>query len=473
MAQSTKANRRSIAEKAGLGGGRDEWEAPEAAEWAQTVEPPTVNTSKSGDVFFYWRTDVGEEIVLGIRGLRREKDELWGLAEVQYRHHEGQPVQYLIAEQRINFRSGSSKANMRLSLDRRIKNRNWAERIEWVSKHIQDQIRAKISPVKVSSIHEVGPTEFMCWPFLEKGEVCTIYGDGGSTKSLLTQLMALSVADGIPHIPGTKVPAPAEVLIIDYETNPHTAKRRLRMLADGHGISRDVLDRIHYIYVADPIHEVSAEIGRMIGEMNIGLVIVDSASAATQGGVSDEGETMRYFNSIRTWHTTVVTIAHLPKEAKKARGPAGVKQWENQSRNTFEVIIDDDDGTNVAHVAVVHRKTNNDRKVRPVGYEINFGKDSIQYTEESPGDTLHSSNSQNELTHPDRVVMHLEENPHSVAKDIAEELDLKVQRVNTVLARLVSANQVVRSDGRPATYALQGAMPEPAKTEMAEEILDF
>lgn len=446
----------AVGEKAGIksDGPRGDYEAPGPNTYDEDkgVDDPKVVKRPNGDVLFHWGDPVGWDMIMGVRGLRRDKEELWGLIEVQFRSRPEAKKRNLLSEQRINFRSGSSKTNVYRALERRHKGMMWEERVEWIAKYIQDQLRAGITPVKIADVQEVGAAEFVVWPFLEKNEVCTIYGDGGSTKSLLSQLLALSVAHGIAHVPGSKVSEVCDVLIVDYETNPATARRRLRMLAQGHGIPDEVLTRIHYVAVADPIYEVSSELGRMIRELKIGLAIVDSASAATQGGVSDESETMRYFNSIRTWGTTVLTIAHVPKESK-IRGPAGVKQWENQSRNTYEIVIDDDDGSNFAHVAMLHRKTNNDRKQRPTGFAIDFSGGKILYMEESASQTL-DGNRSSSLTNPDRIRMELEEADLLTSREIAEALEIKPQAVDKVLNRWLKAGEVLRTDTRPAQWSL-------------------
>ena len=223
-----------------------EYKEPGSTEWqGKGIEPPTVTKAQSGDQFYTWADESGKVVLIGVRGLRREKDELWGVIEVQFRRNVHSPVEYILAEERINFRSGSSKTNHYRALERREKNEHWEERINWIAKYIQDSLRSKITPIRVSDIKDRGATRYVMWPMLEAGEVCAIYGDGGSTKSLMSQLVALSCADGISHIPGFNVSEAIEVLILDYETNPETTKWRLSQLAKGHGIADAVLEKIH------------------------------------------------------------------------------------------------------------------------------------------------------------------------------------------------------------------------------------
>jgi hypothetical protein len=171
---------------------------------------------------------------------------------------------------------------------------------------------------------------------------------------------------------------------VDYEDTPGGWKEKLTKIVD---LGNNPIDLNRFIYYASeqiPVSEQVDKIKSVIKERNIRLIIVDSASLATGESTSDEKAAVRLVSALHLLKTTCLIIAHQRKN-EGDKTPIGSIQYENQSRNVWNVkgAQDDKDNTTI-HIAMTHTKANNTwKRKEPYGYRIEYRPESIQIIRES------------------------------------------------------------------------------------------
>lgn len=204
-------------------------------------------------------------------------------------------------------------------------------------------------------------------PLVPDGELCILFGDGGTLKSFLGMLLAISTATGRP-IPGLGAPSRVgNILYLDYETNQDTHARRLRALAAGLGAT-PVLGRILYRQMKRPLHQETTQLRRLIMDRKIVLVIIDSVGMACGGNINDSGDTLK----------TITALTSLGNCAKFGIGHKnkmddfiGSVYWRNGPRAMWEVNAEQGAG-NTKRVGYIHRKANDDRIREPFAFGVEF-----------------------------------------------------------------------------------------------------
>ena len=229
--------------------------------------------------------------------------------------------------------------------------------------------------------------EYVVYPILPRGHPGTIFTKGGKCKSITADyfsvLLQFGVAagNGLPFIPSGQ----QNVLYCDWESDAETHRRYITAIKKGLGIDNN--NEIAYRRIENSIFNVADSIRSDIERKDIGLVIIDSQMAATatdRPGASDAQISAEYYNVLRSFNTTSLTIDHITKQSMTlengAEAPYGSVVKYNRSRSQFELrSSDESDDSDYKELALVHRKFNLGRKQKPIGIAINFNND---------GDTL-------------------------------------------------------------------------------------
>lgn len=301
--------------------------------------------------------------------------------------------------------------------------------------------------------HMTAPPDegFLVDPILPRGKTTIIFAPGGTGKSYLAALLAVSVASG-HGVLGWRV-IHGNVLYLDWETDAYEIDRRVKRVATGLGID---VPAVRYRACAGPIDDMAEGLAGYCTDEGIALTIVDSVGMAS-GGSRDNGpaeeSALRLFAALRHLGTTVLAIDHVTgddlRQQKAIEKPYGSIYKVNLARSVFELkgTQDGDDG----HLALFHRKVNSGGLIPPTGIHVahdetmvTFGREDIQDAGLVTG-----------MSHPARIARVLRSGAMSVP-DLAEETGIGEGIVRVTLNRGRGKSFVKLPDG---TWGLPAGLP--------------
>ena len=369
-------------------------------------------TDAAGRFVCTWPTD-------GVRMIaeapERKRLEFWILLSVQYRTEDAMP-RALITKKRLNLRSVSGSAEVVRFLKGQVE-RDWAGRLEILSNLVDENYSAGEPMVWLPDVTDPGPVAYLADPLLELNEHNILFAAGGSTKSFLALAMCISYAAGKSVVPGVQVLSQGKALYLDWETSEESARRRFTQFAQHQ-------QRVAYKRMQAPLSDVGDELEQLIRAEKFGLVVCDSASMASGGEIMDEASVARFFMTCRSFKTTILTLAHVPKNSERS-SPIGSVYWFNQARVVWELSKDQLEGDSIVRLDLVQHKANNDRVHTPFSLELDFSGPQVVYRRADAG-----AANEEHLPLPSRIQRWLMlEGRKATAVEIAEAMDKPLPHV--------------------------------------------
>jgi len=259
------------------------------------------------------------------------------------------------------------------------KNKNlvfpWTLIVAKVCGEVEEYIRNRKQDFSADEIVAKEPT-WLLEPFIQEKQINTIFGMGSAGKTLLALFFAKQVVQDLK----------CKVLFIDYEDNASGWKSKLSKITSLLDFDAPMSNFIYFDSEQIPIAEQIDKIKDVVKKHEIKLVIIDSASLATGESTSDEKATVRLVSALKLLNNTILLIAHQRKNDGD-RTPIGSIQYENQSRNVWNIkgTQDEIDNTKI-HIACSHTKANNTYLRRnPLGFLVEYGEQ-VRITSESAMD---------------------------------------------------------------------------------------
>jgi len=276
---------------------------------------------------------------------------------------------------RTNFLSLSAKTQLITHLNKLIKDFPWPEIIETVFRRTVQSNRRNELLVEITSNDEVPDVEFFVWPFLQKDQPTTLFGDGASGKSYIALALAVAAKLNWDDNPlGLKInndDGPAEVVWLDYETSKNDFTRRLKRITKGMDLGYcDIQYRRCNICIMDEIDELSL----LVNQHNPGLIVIDSVGAACAGDLHGSIAPTLFFNAIRRFQGAKLLIFHSNKEQELY----GNRFFWNFSRHVWEVKKQQVEGDNMISVGMFHRKANETKLFEPRAYDFIFDNEATR-----------------------------------------------------------------------------------------------
>lgn len=215
--------------------------------------------------------------------------------------------------------------------------------------------------------------DYLLYPLLELNAPTTIFAPGDTGKSTLGRYIAMLVKLNMPGIYDWYPNYSGNVLYLDWEATKEEHQRGLWAIKRGLGIGGDnPEERIYYRFCTQPLADDIVEIQRLVAELNIILVIVDSQMAAAGSEPEKADSATNYYNALRTLRVTTLTLDHVTKSVDGRPGPFGsVAKW-NRSRAQFELKKQQDTGSDKLEWALFHRKQNSGRRMKPLGIGVEY-----------------------------------------------------------------------------------------------------
>ena len=233
---------------------------------------------------------------------------------------------------------------------------------------------------KPSDVFEIGHEEppartYRVAPLLAADEPTVFFGEGGSGKTWLALLLSMCIASGQP-LAGLQ-PVAGKVLYIDYETNKETLERRIRMLARGMGISYPSL---LYYRGGLPLAKDIASLKAHVLNNAISHVFIDSASLAVGGQLENVEAVGQFFSALRQLACGSTIITHTAKNGQEGKRTAfGSVYWTNLSRSVWEVLGNQEEGSNFLSIGIKHAKVNEEGKQPRLGFGVTFEADRVRF----------------------------------------------------------------------------------------------
>ncbi len=272
---------------------------------------------------------------------------------------------------RVNLLSPTSKRALAGEMQTRVNGIDWRVIIEQAFAKTLEAYRKGEPVIQVGNLPRREAPRYRLKPFILEGEMCALYAFGGSGKSALSDLIAVSVQCGV-QVCGL-APIKGNVLILDWETSKETVDERVKAIKKGMNISSPELPfyRRCFHVLASDIYEIQEEVARK----NIKLVIVDSANMAS--GVSQDfhGPAQAMLAALRSLQVSILIIDHKPKTGETMFGTV-IKF--NSCRSAWELKGSQEEGSNLLNMKITHTKHNDTPKFRDLGFEVEFiGNDDI------------------------------------------------------------------------------------------------
>lgn len=223
------------------------------------------------------------------------------------------------------------------------------------------------APLAVKSFQNLpkanGPREFCVERLVPERFVTTIYGDGGSAKSVIALSLAHSCARGDKSWLGHDL-KPCPALYVDWELDEEEQGRRARQLTRADGDEEPPEDLYYFCAAGRRRGEVMTTALAACEEHRIGLVVLDSAGLAMEGDPGDARDTIGFFRELERFRALGVTVLLVDHQAKAKAGESyqgktafGSVYKGNLSRSRLQVEVKDREPGGLT-VVVRHNKAN-------------------------------------------------------------------------------------------------------------------
>src|SRR5215203_2929420 len=284
-----------------------------------------------------------------------------------------------------------------------------------------------------------GPREYVVENLVPKQHTTSLFGDGGSAKSILALSAATAVAGGAGKWLGREV-YNCPVLYADFELDADEQRRRAYQVARGICLDRPPHDLLYVSGLGRPAGEVLKGCLDVCATEGIGLLIIDSLGITLQGDAESARDVIKFYHDyldpFREAGVTLLVIDHQGKtqagERYQNKRSFGSVYKENLARSVIQVEPGDRGG-GLLMLKLRQTKNNFGPKAEPFGTGLAFTEEKI--TVDARGLDATELAEEGTLNAGDRVRLALKDGPAYPA-EIAEACDLPLGTVKNELTRL-------------------------------------
>lgn len=269
---------------------------------------------------------------------------------------------------RLNLTSSVSRRGFIKELPTRFEGLDWSAVIRQACDLTLDKYREGEPMVRLGTMGDIPPLEYIIYPLVLKNAHNVLFGDGGTGKSYIADLIAVLVQYNIAHL--GLLPESGNVLFLDWETSRETVERRVEAIKRGLGIEGEAF---FYRFCEQPLAYEIELIRQMVIDNNITLVIADSAGMAAGFEGDYHQSATRYARALRSLRITSLSIDHITKtEGDK---PFGSVYKHNIARSAYKIKHSQSPGDKDLYIGLYHHKMNDGSKQKPIGFHISFEGD--------------------------------------------------------------------------------------------------
>lgn len=226
------------------------------------------------------------------------------------------------------------------------------------------------------------PREFCVEGIIPERFVTTLYGDGGTGKSIIALSIALACARGDESWLGLRL-KPCPALYVDWELDEEEQGRRVRQLASALG-DDEPPEKLYYLCAAG--HTTRVVLSTTLAackKQGIGLVIIDSAGLAIKGDSTASQDVIQFFGDLDRFRAVGITVLLIDHQAKVGNGesyqhktPFGSVYKGLLSRSRVQVEVDGR-GSDSLQVVMRQNKANFSGYCEPFKAKLTFSEEAI------------------------------------------------------------------------------------------------
>ena len=281
---------------------------------------------------------------------------------------------------RIILTSPTSRKTLAKSLAERDPEVDWDKVTEQLCIAVLQDFRMGSPVVQIDGQTDLTVQEkWLIEPLVQLRNPTLIYGPGSTGKSWFGQYLAVLADQGMSH--GGLDVEPSSVLYLDWETDQIEIGSRVTMIRRGLGLEGQ--SHIWYKAMNQGLSNDIEAIRSVVVEKSIDLIIVDSIGSACMGEPESAEVVLRTFNSLRSLGVSSVCIDHTNKEGVLF----GSVYKYNSARQVFECKKDQQPDEDKLVFGLFHRKANNSKLRKDIGFELGFGEGSVTITRRDVRDT--------------------------------------------------------------------------------------
>jgi DNA polymerase I-like protein with 3'-5' exonuclease and polymerase domains len=328
--------------------------------------------------------------------------------------------------------------------------------------------------VRFVDVEDPGPTPYAVEDYFPEGHPSSVFGYGGVAKSIVGDLVAVSVAGRRKEVLGKRIFKPGNALILDFELGIKETKRRVRRICEGLGISEP--DGLFYMSgVGEEVEDVFERTAKLCKAERITHVVLDSIGFAMDGEAEKSNHVnafhRRYIDRFRRAEITVLMVDHQGKlqsgESYQQKGAFGsaYKSFRSRSMLQFQAMDHGPDaqGNSTLTVRMRHTKNNFGPSANPKDLKITFvGNDEIRFDVVEVDEDEQAA--EETVSTPNRIKRALGSGPKNV-EELVTQTGLSKGTLQNHLPGMQRRGEivVVGTEGRSKIYGLPEEDPKSKK----------
>jgi hypothetical protein len=299
--------------------------------------------------------------------------------------------------------------------------------------------------------------EFVVPDLIPRYHPTTLYGWGGTAKSLIAVLLGMSIAGRRQKFFDFDVAVHGPVLFLDFELDADEQHRRVAQLAAGANL--EIPDDLLYVSTLGVrTHEAIEFALGACEEHKVVLAILDSLGPAMVGDMAAAKDVIEFHNHyiapFREVGTTPLLVDHQARqqagEGYQSKGAFGSAYKEHLSRSLIQVEAGDRSAEQgILNVRLRHKKTNFGALCDPFDVVLSFSDEKITATVRDLSSAERAQ--ETTLNSKDRVLAALEDGP-AYPDELVETTGLTRGTIKNAITALKKAGRV------EVTGEMQGQM---------------
>lgn len=284
--------------------------------------------------------------------------------------------------ERINLLSSTQVTELRRNLDNVYgKDFGWTRAVANVTSLTRNAYDTVDRSIYLEDINVPDDDLFLVQDLLPFGAPTCWFGDGSSGKSMLAEVLVVSLAAGLNF---ARFDAPVcKTLFVDYEDTAANFRRRCERIASGLGIELPIQMIRYWDSNGVPMPQLVDALRKKVREEQIDLVVIDSIAPACGGDPLNSEVVDSYFRAIRKLNVTTLHIAHITKEAGEkltfshpaTMKPFGSIMWHNRFRRTWWIKREQEYDADDIEIGFINRKVNDGTLLSPRYVDMTFEPD--------------------------------------------------------------------------------------------------
>ena len=376
---------------------------------------------------------------------------------------------------RLALASAPAGAQFVKCLAQRYKALPWGTIVEQACRVTVRRVREGTPAVRLTGAPLSGP-RYAVEPLWWHEGLSMLYADVGSLKGFVGLVAAMVAATG-RTLAGlhSRLRAPVNVLILDWESSQGDHDDRMGRLARGLGLDPAALP-LYYRPMVRPLAADFPAVRATIARHTIAMLLLDSWQPACGPGRDGAADTtVATVGAVRALGLPTLAVAHLSKADAREAGPGRIYgsifntalcrcAWELK-RDTPEPVPEDRSTRQTVLVGATHRKINNGRFRPPFALEFLFNGETGPVSV-SPGDLQTAGPAVLAKLSLSSAILHLVQSGAQSTSDLAEATGKSENQVRARCAQLVKQGRLARLDagggaGHETRWGLPARKPTP------------